>query len=155
MTQLVVALPWHHAHVAGLEIRPSLISRRTAVADQPSHGAPASRQATTSQGRTHFSHRLEKAAVEVDFFFILPFPLGFFEFMSLSCTFRASACLWCTAHEHGRRACVIVEYLETSAKAFARDSRGKDVHLGSHLGSLEQGSGSRDPSVIDRNDFAQ
>ena len=51
-----------------------------------------------------------------------------------------SACLWsCTAHEHGRRAGIIVEYLQTSAKTFARNSGSNDVYLGSHLGALEQG----------------
>jgi hypothetical protein len=81
MTQLVVALSWHRSHVAGLGIRPSLISHRAAFTDQPLHEAPAGREATTSQGRTHFSRRLEKAAVEVDFFFILPLPLEFSEFI--------------------------------------------------------------------------
>ena len=65
--------------------------------------------------------------------------------------FQASASLWgSTAHKHGGRAGIIVEYLETSAKAFARDSGRNDIDLGSHLGS-----GLADGSEIERNDRAQ
>ena len=44
--------------------------------------------------------------------------------------------LWgCTAHAHGGHARIIVEYLQTSAKAFAWDAWVNDIDLGSHLGS--------------------
>jgi hypothetical protein len=45
----------------------------------------------------------------------------------------------------------IVEYLQTSAKAFARGAWGKNVDLGSHLGSERTPL----PSEIDRDDLAQ
>ena len=50
--------------------------------------------------------------------------------------FQASASLWgSTAHKHGGRAGIIVEYLQTSSKACLRDVGGDDVDLGPHLSS--------------------
>jgi hypothetical protein len=37
----------------------------------------------------------------------------------------------------GRHAGIIVEYLQSSAKAFARDAGVNNIDLGSHLGSVE------------------
>jgi hypothetical protein len=65
------------------------------------------------------------------------------------------------AHAHRGRLAIIIEYLQTSAKAFARDVGGKDVDFGADLGSDLDGrisvSGERItvPLEIDRNDLAQ
>jgi len=48
--------------------------------------------------------------------------------------FQASACLrGCTAHAHGGRAGIIVEYLQAPAKAFAWGVRGKNINFGSDV----------------------
>src|SRR6266481_3142564 len=64
----------------------------------------------------------------------------------------------CTTHVHGRRAAIIIEYLQTAAETVARDSVSEDVNLRSHLSSEQFGrlAWQRISALeVDRSDLAQ
>jgi hypothetical protein len=59
----------------------------------------------------------------------------------------------CRSHAYSGRTAIIVEYLQTPAKAFTRDLGSKDLDLDSHFGS-DLGEGIPGAFEIDRNDLA-
>ena len=77
------------------------------------------------------------------------------------CTWRFSICqsfLGARTHVYGRRAAIIIEYLQTTAETVARNSVGEDVDLCSHLSSeqCERLAWQRISAVeVDRSDLAQ